>query len=124
MKRIKCACLVKKENNKLLLVRVRDNQHWYLPGGKIEKGEIASEALKREISEELNIKLIPKSIQYLYTVTGPAYNEKALVDLVCFSADWEEEIQPKAEISEVDWIECKEENLLAPAVLELIKSWD
>ncbi|MGR5913176.1 NUDIX domain-containing protein [Bacillus cereus] len=38
---------LKKENSKLLLVRVRDNQHWYLPGGKIEQGEIASEALKK-----------------------------------------------------------------------------
>ncbi|MBK5491738.1 NUDIX domain-containing protein [Bacillus sp. TH13] len=124
MKRIKCACLVKKENNKLLLVRVRDNKHWYLPGGKIEQDEKASETLKRELLEELNIKLIPESIQYLYTVTGPAYNEKAVVDLVCFSADWEGKIQPKAEISEVSWIEYKDKNLLAPAVLELIKNWD
>jgi ADP-ribose pyrophosphatase YjhB (NUDIX family) len=124
VKLIKCACLVKKENNKLLLVRVRDNKHWYLPGGKIEQDEKASETLKRELLEELNIKLIPESIQYLYTVTGPAYNEKAVVDLVCFSADWEGEIQPKAEISEVSWIEYKDKNLLAPAVLELIKNWD
>lgn len=124
MKLIKCACLVKKENNKLLLVRVRDNKHWYLPGGKIEQDEKASETLKRELLEELNIKLIPESIQYLYTVTGPAYNEEAVVDLVCFSADWEGEIQPKAEISEVSWIEYNDKNLLAPAVLELIKNWD
>jgi 8-oxo-dGTP diphosphatase len=116
---------LKKENNKLLLVRVRDNKHWYLPGGKIEQDEKASETLKRELLEELNIKLIPESIQYLYTVTGPAYNEKAVVDLcVCFSADWEGKIQPKAEISEVSWIEYKDKNLLAPAVLELIKNWD
>jgi ADP-ribose pyrophosphatase YjhB (NUDIX family) len=124
VKLIKCACLVKKETNKLLLVRVRDNKHWYLPGGKIEQDEKASETLKRELLEELNIKLIPESIQYLYTVTGPAYNEKAVVDLVCFSANWEGEIQPKAEISEVSWIEYKDKNLLAPAVLELIKNWD
>nr|WP_269808200.1 NUDIX domain-containing protein [Bacillus pretiosus] len=121
---IKCACLVKKENNKLLLVRVRDNKHWYLPGGKIEQDEKASETLKRELLEELNIKLIPESIQYLYTVTGPAYKEEAVVDLVCFSADWEGEIQPKAEISEVSWIEYNNKDLLAPAVLELIKNWD
>lgn len=84
------------------MVRVRDNQHWYLPGGKIEQGEIASEALKREIREELNIKLIPKSIQYLYTVTGPAYNEEALVDLVCFSADWEGKFNLRQRL--VKWI--------------------
>ncbi len=38
--------------------------------------------------------------------------------------DWEGKIQPKAEISEVSWIEYKDKNLLAPAVLELIKNWD
>ncbi|MEK7019259.1 NUDIX domain-containing protein [Bacillus sp. FSL R9-9410] len=90
----------------------------------MEQDEKASETLRRELLEELNIKLIPESIQYLYTVTGPAYNEEAVVDLVCFSADWEGEIQPKAEISEVSWIEYKDKNLLAPAVLELIKNWD
>ncbi|WP_319805980.1 NUDIX domain-containing protein [Bacillus cereus] len=105
-------------------MRVRNNKHWYLPGGKIEQNETASETLERELFEELNIKLIQGSIQYLYTITGPAYNEEGLVDLVCFSADWEGEIQPQAEISEVTWINYKEKNLLAPAVLELTKHWD
>jgi 8-oxo-dGTP pyrophosphatase MutT (NUDIX family) len=56
---LKCACLVALNNNSLLLVRVRDNQKWYLPGGKIEPNETAEQALIRELSEELNIQIIP-----------------------------------------------------------------
>ncbi|MEH6887998.1 NUDIX hydrolase [Priestia megaterium] len=120
-KLIKCACLVKQLENKLLLVRVRNNKHWYLPGGKIEEFELAEDALKRELSEELNIDLLDKTIKYLCTVTDQAYGEDALVELVCFTADWKGSIYPSAEISEAEWIDITNEHLLAPAVIKLVK---
>ena len=53
------------ENNKgEVLLQLRDNKpnilypnQWVLPGGGIEKNEAPKEAVKREIKEELEIKL-------------------------------------------------------------------
>ena len=67
MKPLACACLVDQRGDELLLVRVRDNAHWYLPGGKIEPHESAESALQRELQEELGVTLVPESIRYLYT---------------------------------------------------------
>lgn len=89
---LKCACLVARQGECLLLVRVRQNLHWYLPGGKIEDHELPEAALQRELAEELDIELIPASIRYLYTVTGPAYGLAGDVELICFSAQWDGQV--------------------------------
>lgn len=49
------AGLVVVQDNKLLLTYSNNKKAWYLPGGKIDQGETAREALIREIREELNI---------------------------------------------------------------------
>ncbi|MDJ1153950.1 hypothetical protein QNJ25_08450 [Macrococcus caseolyticus] len=36
----KCQNLVHMKDGKLLLVKVRENEHYHLPGGKIETGEM------------------------------------------------------------------------------------
>src|SRR5690349_18074746 len=104
MNTLKCACLVAEQDNTLLLVRVRDNQHWYLPGGKIEPGEHPEQALQRELHEELGIELNPATVRYLYTVRGPAYGLAGEVELVCFAAQWQGEARVQGEISEVAWL--------------------
>lgn len=114
--RIRCACLVAEQDGKLLLVRVRDNRHWYLPGGKIEPGESAEAALCRELQEELGIGLDPASVRYLYTVVGPAYGQAGEVELVCFSGRWQHAPAPHGEITEVEWLDWRNADLLAPAV--------
>ncbi len=113
---LRCACLVNQRGNKLLLVRVRENQHWYLPGGKIECHESPQAALQRELREELGIQLYPNSVKYLYTVVGPAYAQAGSVELVCFSGEWSGEPQAHGEVSEVQWLELSETGMLAPAV--------
>ena len=57
MQPLRCACLVDQRGSKLLLVRVRQNEHWYLPGGKIEPAEAPEEALRRELAEELDVQV-------------------------------------------------------------------
>jgi 8-oxo-dGTP diphosphatase len=116
MKPIRCACLVAQRDDAILLVRVRQNAHWYLPGGKIENGESAEEALRRELAEELGIEVDPPSIQYLYTVVGPAYGQAGEVELVCFAAGWKNEPHPHGEISEVQWLHWQDQDKFAPAV--------
>ncbi|WP_141769896.1 hypothetical protein [Shouchella lonarensis] len=62
-------------------------------------------------------------VHYLYTVKGPAYGEEALVELICFAANWDGEISPCAEISEVDWISVKKTEWMAPAVVTLVEEY-
>lgn len=57
------AGLVVTKNNQLLLAYSSNKNAWYLPGGKVDKGETSREALIREIHEELNIDLQPDKIE-------------------------------------------------------------
>jgi 8-oxo-dGTP diphosphatase len=123
MNKVTCACLIAQQDHKLLLVRVRNNQHWYLPGGKIEPGESAEQTLHRELLEELGVVIEPQSVRYLYTVTGPAYGQAGEVELICFSAEWNNDPRPHGEISEVEWIDWRERERLAPAVQILCDRW-
>lgn len=42
-----------KDGDKILLCHAKKAGHWYFPGGHIEEGESAPQALIREISEEI-----------------------------------------------------------------------
>jgi 8-oxo-dGTP pyrophosphatase MutT (NUDIX family) len=116
---LRCACLVDVQDERLLLVRVRENEHWYLPGGKIEPGESPPNALRREVLEELGLVLLPETIRYLYTVVGPAYGQAGEVELVCFSARWQGEPRPLGEIRDVQRIGIEQSSAFAPAVQAL-----
>jgi len=50
-------CFIKNIDGKFILVRHKNKKHWVLPWGHIEKKEDIYEAMKREIQEELNIKV-------------------------------------------------------------------
>jgi len=48
------AIIVNRENQ-VLLVKHRYQDGWYLPGGKVEKGETVVQALERELSQEVGV---------------------------------------------------------------------
>lgn len=75
------AALILNDMNELLLVRRAHNPHkgmWHLPGGFIDAGETAEEALARECMEEVNLEVY--QLQYLqgypntYLFDGLVYN--------------------------------------------------
>lgn len=125
---IKCACLLQFNDSidKILLVKVRSNQKWYLPGGKIESSETLQECLIREIDEELDIKLNSSNVKFQFSIIGKAYGVDDDVELNCFTTSFINSntiIKPNSEISEaryVDWI--NEKGILAPAVISLCSS--
>jgi 8-oxo-dGTP diphosphatase len=119
MKPLQCACLVNVQDQTLLLVRVRNNQHWYLPGGKIEPDESPEHALYRELAEELGI--AAAKAHYLYSVTAPAYGQPGDVELICYDAEWQGVPRALGEISEVAWLPLQNLDQFAPAVQILCK---
>ncbi|XZG70763.1 NUDIX hydrolase [Chitinibacteraceae bacterium HSL-7] len=119
---MRCACLVHVRDNALLLVRVRENALWYLPGGKIEEGEAPRSALLRELDEELGLALSASSLTPLFNVIGPAYGVEGDVELVCFASDHPlPALRPANEISAVDWLPLNEPERMAPAVRLMIR---
>lgn len=123
MSMLECACLFASRDDALLLVRVRDNDRWYLPGGKVELGETNEQALCRELSEELSLTVSPAELRYRCTVEGPAYGLDGLVRLICFDCDLPIEPQASGEISELAWLNQDRYELFAPAVQILYDSW-
>jgi len=59
MKEVAAAIII--NNGKILIAQRAENQNlagkWEFPGGKVESGETLEECLKREINEELGIKI-------------------------------------------------------------------
>lgn len=120
-----CANLVHMKDGKLLLVKVRENEHYYLPGGKIEAGEDDRTSLERELREELSLQLDKENMQYLYTVTGPAYPDPVKsVELRCYKYDGDiGDIQMNSEITDVKYVDINDKEKIAPAVNKLIEEY-
>jgi 8-oxo-dGTP pyrophosphatase MutT (NUDIX family) len=90
------AGLIVIKDKKLLLAFSKNKQAFYLPGGKVDAGETAVQALLREIKEELNIELEEKKLQYYTHVTAAAYGETngIIMEQDCFL--YKPSIQPQA----------------------------
>ena len=113
---------VRVEKGRMLAVRSTGKTAFYLPGGKREAGESDLEALRREVSEELTVRLVPDTAVQWATVHAPAHDYPAgtAVDLACYTADFEGVLAPAAEIEEVAWLEAGDADRCAPAVQQVI----
>ena len=58
---VRAACIIK-HNNKILVHKNINEDHYALLGGRVEIGESSEDTIKREIKEELGKKLILKVI--------------------------------------------------------------
>ncbi|MCP1312731.1 NUDIX domain-containing protein [Halomonas sp. 707D4] len=99
------AAIVVNAKGELLLVRKRGTRYFMQPGGKIEPGEPAREALAREIEEELGARVVPSRLAYVTRVEIEAANEaNTLIDAELFRLTLDERVEAAAEIAEAVWV--------------------
>lgn len=123
MQKLHTVGLVVLQHNQLLLAYSNSKQAWYLPGGKVDAGETALQALQREIAEELQVNL-PNDTLHLYMhITAPAYGENdLLMEQDCFMCSIAAKWQPAAEVAAIrffDLASYRKEPAQVPGVLML-----
>ncbi|HZY51501.1 MAG TPA: NUDIX domain-containing protein [Devosia sp.] len=100
------AALLLGPDGRTLLVRKAGTRAFMQPGGKIEPGETAEQALVRELREELGIEADAGRLEPLGRFTATAANEKdAAVVAETFVLDTDAIPAPAREIEEIVWID-------------------
>ncbi len=69
------------QDGQVILVKHTYQDHWYLPGGAVKKGEMPSEAGRREVMEEVGLKNIRQ-------VKASQQGSGRLWTLDCLDVDW------------------------------------
>lgn len=94
------------KNEKLLGVRTRGENVYYLPGGKREGSESDLQCLQRELKEELGISVKPDTAKFLGQFAAQAHGTTAGKEVVikCWQSSFAGKIAPAGEIEELDWI--------------------
>ncbi|WP_073446777.1 GNAT family N-acetyltransferase [Streptomyces yunnanensis] len=97
-------------DGRLLSVRTRGNDTFYLPGGKYEPGETARQALARELSEELGLRIPAEELSEAFVVHDVAHGKNGRrLHMTCFVGGPQDiEPAPGREIAEYAWFDREE----------------
>ncbi len=100
------AALILDNKGRCLLVRKRGTTAFMQPGGKIDAGETAEEALVRELMEELSITVMPDQVTFLGQFSAEAVNEPGYqLNADLFRVIGVDGVKPAAEIEEIAWVD-------------------
>jgi 8-oxo-dGTP diphosphatase len=118
---LRVAALALIRDRRVLMVRVEGQHVLYLPGGKIEPGEGARQALVREASEEVGLEIDPASIEDLFTVLAEAHGVHAgrMVSMTVYRAEpragTRQEPVASGEVAEVELVGSADADRCPPA---------
>lgn len=95
---------------RLLSVRTRGNDTFYLPGGKYEPGETAREALSRELCEELGLVIPAGELAEAFVIHDVAHGKNGRrLHMTCFTGGPQDIAPaPGREIAEYAWFDRQE----------------
>lgn len=107
---IETVALIHIKDKKLLLVRPKSKKIFYMPGGKPDKDEDNLQALIREIKEEVQLDIDPKSVDFYGIFEAQAFGKDKgiIVRVHCYTANHSGKIQSSSEIDEVAYFSHKE----------------
>ncbi len=93
-------------DRKVLVERSKGKEYFIHPGGKIEPGETAKQAVVRELKEEFQIDVAEEDLTPFDTNTAPAANSpEVYVHMEVFLVNkWRGDIKPDSEVEEVRWL--------------------
>lgn len=121
MKKLVSVAWVFKDDRKILCVKSKGKDKYFIPGGKLESGESHESGLIREIKEELNIDLIPDTISHDFTIIDIAYGlDNTELEMHCYSAAFNGKINPSSEIELIKWIDELQIDECAPAAQKVV----
>ncbi len=112
--------------DKLAFIEIRDRKvletksigkdTWYIPGGKRDVGESDTEALIREIREELSVELEPASLRLYGVFEAQAHGKSAgtVVRMTCYEGSYVGELTPSAEVEMLDWFDYSKRGSVSP----------
>jgi len=114
-------------NGKILVCRGKKKNYYYFPGGHVEFGESAKEALKREIREELGLDAKVGTFvgvsEHLFTQKNKDRHEINLVFEVKMKGGKIKSKEDQLEFYFFDKKQLKQENVLPKALKEAILKW-
>lgn len=96
-------------DRKLLVERSKGKEYFIHPGGKLEKGESAKQALVRELKEEFQIDVDEADLEFFDRNAAPAANSPE-VDVhmdVFIVKKWRGTLKPDNEVEETRWLTSK-----------------
>lgn len=122
---IRVVGLIAIANRRILLTRSKGKDGFYLPGGKVERGESDRDALTREIREELGCDLVRQEIVFHSRYVAQAFGEPegVLVSMNTYNGKPIGTPLPRAEIAEARFFTSEEYQQMpsrAPAIDALL----
>lgn len=101
------------KDKKVLVTLSRGKTTWYIPGGKRELGETDTEALIREVKEELTVDIRLNTIRKygIFKALADGKPEGILVQMTCYTAYYDGNIRPSSEIEKVEYFSYSEKYL-------------
>jgi 8-oxo-dGTP pyrophosphatase MutT (NUDIX family) len=94
------------QEGKILSTKSKGRTKYYIPGGKRESGESDEQTLKREISEELSVNILPNTAEYVGTFSAQSDGGKEGITVImtCYKAVYSGNLKANNEIEEIKWL--------------------
>lgn len=98
-------------DRKLLVERSKGKEFFIAPGGSIEEGETAEEAVIRELMEEFRVTVVPEDLSVFGTFRAlAAGQEEKVVEMQVFNvSQWQGEPIADNEVEEILWVTSEPE---------------
>lgn len=101
--------IISVNNNIAVLTPWLSDGYWHLPGGGVKRGEDPAEGARREVEEELGLKLSKKQIKFVKQIKFNAKGFKWDLDIFVAKLNDEPALSPLwYEISRAKWVDPKE----------------